>query len=120
MKPTKYEVLIEYCDKCGKENNYPLEKLKSNGVCELCRRIGPVNKNRQQCLVNFQDFNEHTWEAGNFTVDQMISFPVGQKRETIHPTLTSKILTEKCTLYFDKDLVIIANPKTGQQIRIRF
>jgi hypothetical protein len=113
-------LLIEYCDSCAEENTYPVKKEKPKGVCKLCGRIGRVNQISQVSIVDCRDFNYDAWKGGGFTIDQLIPFPIGQLRETIHPTLSSRILTEKCALYFDKNLVIIANPKTGQQIRIRF
>lgn len=116
----EWSLLIEYCDECAEEYDYSIKEKKCKGTCKLCGRRGPVNEMLQATIVDFEAFNESVWKGGGFTVDQLIPFPQGQIRETIHSTLTSKILTERCVLYFDKDLVIIANPKTGQQIRIRF
>ncbi len=116
---TTEELLIDYCDVCAEKNEYPNKKEKEKGSCKLCGRIGLVNRISQRSIVNYEGFNDSIWKGGDFTVEQLISFPVGQSRETIHPTLQSKSLTEKCLLFYDKDLVIIVNPKTGQQIRIK-
>jgi len=112
--------LIEYCDSCAEKHEYAVEQKKPKGVCKLCGRIGRINQVPQNTVVDFEGFNEVKWEGGGFTVDQLVPFPTGQIRETVHPTLAYKLLNKKCVLYFDKDIVIIANPDTGQQIRIRF
>ena len=120
MEKIEHNILIEYCDKCAFKYSYPMEDEKEKGACKLCGRLGFINQVLVSSIVNFDGFNGETWKGGGYTIDQLIPFPPKQLKDTIHPTLSHRLLTEKIDLFFDKDILIIANPKTGQQIRIRF
>jgi len=111
---------LYYCDKCAKEYNYPIKEKETKGSCNFCRFTGPVNEEQKVNLVDMKDFNETTWKGGGFTVNELVPFPVGQTRGTIHPELLHKFLNERYLLFYDKNLLIIANIKTGQQIQVSF
>jgi len=111
--------LINYCDKCAEEQNYPkTDKIK--GGCDLCRRIGLINQIENTAIIDLTNFNKETWSGGGFKVEQITPFPVGQRRETVHPNLTYKILTGRIVIYFDKHIIVLADTETGQQIQITF
>jgi hypothetical protein len=112
--------LITYCDKCADAHDYPSKDEKVKSQCKLCGFTGPVNEVENQIIVSYDNFNDSTWKGGGYKVCQLDPFPLGQLRETIHPQMTHKLLTEKIAIFYDKNIVVIANPQTGQQIEITF
>ena len=114
------EKLITYCDKCAEEHEYPIKKEKVKTSCILCGFTGKVNQVPNKEIVSYEKFNGEVWNGGGFEVLQLDPFPLGQIRETIHPTMAHKLLTEKISIFFDKNIVIVANPQTGQQIQMKF
>lgn len=114
------DILITYCDKCAEKHDYPIKTEKVKSFCKLCGFTGPVNQVKNRDIVSYEKFNGEVWNGGGFEVLQLDPFPLGQIRETIHPTMANKLLTEKIAIFYDKDDVVIANPQTGQQIQIKF
>lgn len=113
-------LLITYCDRCSSKHGYPISAVKVKAKCNLCGFTGMVTITRNSKIVSYEEFNEEKWNGGGFEVIQLDPFPLGQLREMIHPTLPNKLLTEKCSIFFDKNAIIIANQQTGQQIQITF
>jgi hypothetical protein len=114
------EKLITYCDKCADEHSYSIKKEKVKSFCKLCGFTGPVNQVQNSEVVSYEGFNEEMWKGGGFEVTQLDPFPLGHIREMLHPTLAHKLLTEKIVIFYDKNVVIVANPRTGQQLQITF
>ncbi|MFW9871870.1 MAG: hypothetical protein ACFFG0_02125 [Candidatus Thorarchaeota archaeon] len=113
-------MLITYCDRCADEREYKKNNEKIKGQCILCGFTGPVNQVKNSEVVSYDKFNSDTWKGGGFQISQLDPFPVGQIRETIHPKLPNKLLTERCAIFYDKYFIVIANPQTGQQVIVYF
>jgi len=113
-------LLIHYCDKCAQKYGYPMKKEKEKESCVFCRFTGPVNQTPQESIVDVKNYNPEIWEGGGFKVSQQIPFPIQQSHDRLYPTLSCKMLNEKCLLFYDKNILVIVNPKTGQQIQVDF
>lgn len=118
--PKGFHLLRSYCDKCAEKRDFPIVEEKVKGQCIMCGFSGPINQVRNSEISNYEGFNGEKWKGGGFEVSQLDPFPLGQLRETIHSTLANKLLTEKCAIFFDKNVLVVANPQTGQQIQITF
>jgi len=114
------DLFICYCDKCAKKNEFPIVEEKVKDSCAFCRFTGPVNKEVKENLVDMSDFNVDSWSGGGFRVLQKTPFPVKQSHDKLYPHLPRRMISDKCLIFYDKNFLIIANPKTGQQIQIDF
>ncbi len=112
--------LIKYCDKCAKKYKYPIKKEKEKGSCVFCRFAGSVNEIPQDEIVDIKNFNETIWKGGGFKIIQQIPFPTQQLHDRLYPKLPRRMINGKCLIFYDKDFLIVANTKTGQQISIEF
>lgn len=112
--------LISYCDKCAKKYDYPTNEEKIKGSCVFCRSTGSINQVHREGIVDLTDFNEEIWKGGGFKIIQQIPFPPKQLHDRLYPSLPRKMINRNCLIFYDKNFLIVANSKTGQQISIEF
>jgi hypothetical protein len=113
-----------YCDHCAGKYGYDVDTPKTHkGECQLChRRLGPMNAmNAEDVEKLINDYDYMDYNLAGFTLEEVEGFPVGTKIMEIEPRMSShKMMAENCVLFFDAGRIVIANPKTGKRLQVKY
>lgn len=109
-----------YCDRCGKEREYPIQEDKTKkGSCEICHAIaGPMNYTPDEELP-ISDIVPYAVDMAGFEIQEVKGFPVRPPRTDFINPGNPHTRFSGGIVFIMKDCIQVAIPETGKRIQIR-